>query len=86
MEETFDEIESGRYSVEERSVLQLICDDKHLQDAPYALNEIAVLKRDSSSMISIRTAINSAYLNVKCRRSYHGAPFQHRCYYSRSSA
>lgn len=105
MEETFDEIESGRYSVEERSVLQLICDDKHLQDAPYALNEIAVLKRDSSSMISIRTAINGAYLNtyqadglviatptgstaysVKCRRSYHGAPFQHRRYYSRSSA
>ncbi len=64
MEETFDEIESGRYSVEERSVLQLICDDKHLQDAPYALNEIAVLKRDSSSMISIRTAINGAYLNT----------------------
>ena len=26
MEETFDEIQSGRYSVEERSVLQLICD------------------------------------------------------------
>ena len=51
-------------SVEERSVLQLICDDKHLQDAPYALNEIAVLKRDSSSMISIRTAINGAYLNT----------------------
>ena len=64
MEETFDEIQSGRYSVEERSVLQLICDDKHLQDAPYALNEIAVLKRDSSSMISIRTAINGAYLNT----------------------
>ena len=45
-------------------LLQLICDDKHLQDAPYALNEIAVLKRDSSSMISIRTAINGAYLNT----------------------
>ena len=28
------------------------CDDKHLQDAPYALNEIAVLKRDSSSTVS----------------------------------
>ena len=29
MEETFDEIQNGRYSVEERSVLQLICNDKH---------------------------------------------------------
>lgn len=64
MEETFDEIYSGRYSVEERSVLQLICNEKHLQDYPYALNEIAVLKRDSSSMISIHTAINGAYLNT----------------------
>ena len=64
MEETFEEIYSERYSVEERSVLQLICNDKRLQNYPYALNEIAVLKRDSSSMISIRTAINGAYLNT----------------------
>lgn len=64
MEDTFDEIKAGRYSVEERSVLQMVCDDKHLQEYPYALNEIAVLKRDSSSMISIRTAINGAYLNT----------------------
>ena len=64
MEETFDEINAGRYNVEERSVLQLICNDTHLQASPYALNEIAVLKRDSSSMISIRTAINGAFLNT----------------------
>ena len=59
-------INTGRlgYSVEERSVLQLICNDRNLQESPYALNEIAVLKRDSSSMISIRTAINGAYLNT----------------------
>jgi NAD+ kinase len=64
MEETFNEIQAGRYNVEERSVLQLICNDTHLQASPYALNEIAVLKRDSSSMISIRTAINGAFLNT----------------------
>ena len=64
IEETFDEIYSGRYSVEERSVLQLLCRGKQLQASPYALNEIAVLKRDSSSMISIHTAINGAYLNT----------------------
>lgn len=64
MEQTFDEIYSGRYSVEERSVLQLICNDRHLQESTYALNEIAVLKRDSSSMISIRAAINGAHLNT----------------------
>lgn len=64
MEETFNEINAGRYSVEERSVLQLICDNNQLQASPYALNEIAVLKRDSSSMITIRAAINGAFLNT----------------------
>ena len=33
-------------------------------ESPYALNEIAVLKRDSSSMISIHTAINGAHLTT----------------------
>ena len=64
MEETFNEIYAKHYSIEERSVLQLICEDKHLQSSPFALNEIAILKRDSSSMISIRTAINGAFLTT----------------------
>lgn len=64
MEETFKEIHRNQYSVEERSVLQLLCDEKRLQESPYALNEIAVLKRDSSSMISIHTAINGNYLTT----------------------
>ena len=64
MEVTFDEIYNQHYKVEERSVLQLKCDDEHLMKSPYALNEIAVLKRDSSSMISIRTAINGAHLTT----------------------
>lgn len=64
MEETLAEIHTEHYTVEERSVLQLICGDKHLQASPYALNEIAILKRDSSSMISIRTAINGAFLTT----------------------
>lgn len=64
MEATFDEIHQGSYTVEERSVLQLICNDKRLHDSPYALNEIAVLKRDSSSMITIHTAINGKYLTT----------------------
>lgn len=64
METTFEEIINGNYTVEERSVLQLVCDDKRLQGSPYALNEIAVLKRDSSSMITIHTSINGKYLTT----------------------
>lgn len=64
MEETFREIFQGDYQVEDRSVLHLQNEGEPLQDYPFALNEIAILKRDSSSMISIRTHINGALLTT----------------------
>ncbi len=62
MEETFDEIYNNHYKIEEHSVLQLKCDDENLMKSPFALNEIAILKRDNSSMISIHTSINDVPL------------------------
>ena len=43
---------------------QVSCKEQELKGYPFGLNEIAVLKRDSSSMISIHTAINGAYLTT----------------------
>ncbi len=64
MEDTFDEIFEGRYSVEKRSVLKLTAIDGNHTKESYALNEIAILKRDSSSMISISTSINGQLLTT----------------------
>ncbi len=64
MEETFDEIYAGRYKVEDRTLLEVRSEGEELKGYPFALNEIAVLKRDSSSMISIRTAVNGADLTT----------------------
>ena len=64
IEATFDEIYDKNYRVEERSVLQLISTERRKLSSPYALNEIAILKRDSSSMITIHTSINGAYLTT----------------------
>lgn len=64
MEETLDEIYNNHYKIEEHSVLQLKCEDPHLMQSPYALNDIAILKRDSSSMISIHTFINGSLLTT----------------------
>ncbi len=61
---TFNEIYENRYTVEERDVLQIICKGQDLKKYPYALNEIAILKQDTSSMISIHTTINGAYLTT----------------------
>ncbi|MDR3119182.1 MAG: NAD kinase [Mediterranea sp.] len=63
-EVTLDEIYNNHYKIEERSVLQLLSSDRRLQSSPYALNEIAILKRDSSSMITIHTSIKGAYLTT----------------------
>ena len=60
---SLQEILKGQYQVEERTLLQVEADGI---DAlwPYALNEVALLKQDSASMISIRTAINNDYFNT----------------------
>jgi NAD+ kinase len=64
IEETFDDIYKGRYQIEDRSVLQVSCEGQPLKGYPFGLNEIAVLKRDSSSMITIHAAINGAPLTT----------------------
>ena len=64
MEETFDEIYEGKFLTEPRRVLKLTCDGHVLRGCPYALNEIAVLKRDTSSMITIKASINDELMNV----------------------
>ena len=64
MEETFEDIYKGNYKIEDRSVLQVTAEGQPLNGYAYGLNEIAVLKQDSSSMIAIHTSINGAYLTT----------------------
>ena len=64
IETAFAHIAIGDYRIEERKVLQTTCDNQTLKGYPFALNEVSVLKRDSSSMISIHTSINEEYLTT----------------------
>lgn len=54
----------GMYDVEERRLLQLESDRPLFGEVPFALNDCTLLKRDTSSMITIHTFINGAYLNA----------------------
>lgn len=47
-----------RYEIEERSLLYVETSDGITFDYPYALNEVAVLKQDSSSLLTVHTRIN----------------------------
>ncbi len=58
----FDVDFEGRYEIEERAVIQLEADGKALENCPFALNDIAILKRDNAAMISIRASVNDEYL------------------------
>ena len=58
-----EEIEEGRYKVKELSLLELISPNNLTGDFGFALNELAVHKRDSSSMITIHAYLNDEFLN-----------------------
>lgn len=56
------EIYAGQYKVEEHAVIMIEADGEPIEGSPYALNDIALLKRDDASMISIRCSVNGEYL------------------------
>ena len=64
LETVVNQIYDGACHVEERCLLQLEYDKGQPEGYPYALNEVAVLKRDVSSMISIRVDVNGEYLTT----------------------
>lgn len=64
MEAALNDFFNGNHKIEERSLIQVQSEEAPLKGYPYALNEVAVLKRDNSSMISIRVEINGEYLTT----------------------
>ncbi|WP_029905319.1 NAD kinase [Prevotella sp. 10(H)] len=63
LEDTFKDIFSGNYRIEHRSQLQLSTEHRDYHGFNYALNEIAILKQDTASMITVHAYINDEYLN-----------------------
>lgn len=59
-----DELFSGNYSIDQRSLIQLNSPLNLFGNVNYALNELTVLKRDNSSMITISAYVDDLYLNT----------------------
>ena len=62
IDETLEELFRGDYKIEDRVLLRLCTEERAFSGYNYALNEIAILKRDTSSMITIHTLLNDDYL------------------------
>ena len=52
------------YTIEARSVLKVETDGQPLTGYDCALNDVAILKRDNASMISIRVSVDGEYLTT----------------------
>ena len=61
MDTFFAQLHEGRYTVRERSLLELIVGDD-TEHPSYALNEVTLSKHDSSSMIAVHTHVGDEHL------------------------
>jgi NAD+ kinase len=52
-----------KFKINERSLIKLIHGEDLFNNLNYGLNEFAILKRDTSSMIVVHTYLNKEYLN-----------------------
>ena len=58
-----EKIIKGEFKVENRTLLEVIIDDQKSNDFPFALNEITVGRKNTTSMIKIRTNLDGEFLN-----------------------
>lgn len=63
LRETLRLLSLGRFTTEQRDMLYLESNLPIFDETPFALNDFTLLKRDTSSMITIHTFVNGSYLN-----------------------
>lgn len=59
-----DALVTRSYVIDKRTLIHLDASTPMFGDAPFALNEFAILKRDISAMIKIHTYLNGEFLNT----------------------
>ncbi|MCU0429789.1 MAG: NAD kinase [Cytophagaceae bacterium] len=58
-----DQLISGDFQVKDRSLIQVDDPNNYFNGVNFGLNEFAILKRDTSSMIVVHTHMNNEFLN-----------------------
>lgn len=58
-----NDLKDGKYRLQERSLITLVTEEHLFGQDNFALNELTVHKKDTSSMITIHTYIGDLYLN-----------------------
>ena len=64
IDDAITDILKGNYEINERTLLELGSDKKLFKNKNFALNEVAVSKKDTSSMIRIDAYVDDEFLNT----------------------
>lgn len=57
-----EDLINDNFKIENREMIEVVCDKYKIDSWKYALNEVAILKQDTASMITVDTYINGAKL------------------------
>jgi len=60
---SLDALFTGRFQLDFRSLLQVRSSSTHVMKPNFALNEITIARKETTSMITVHTYLNGAYLN-----------------------
>lgn len=65
IQQMFEKLRKKEFKIEERSLLQVFSEDgSPITDENFALNEVSVVRKNTTSMISIETTLNENYLTT----------------------
>tara|TARA_B100000242_G_C43054612_1_gene493262 strand:+ start:6580 stop:7452 length:873 start_codon:yes stop_codon:yes gene_type:complete len=65
LEKSLTKIFKKKFNIEKRSILKVSSENKFIpvNSFPYALNEISVVRKDTTSMINVKTSLDGTYVN-----------------------
>ncbi len=64
IEPALEDLFSGEYSIEPRTLMHLSANKPVFKDNAYALNDFTIHKRDNSSMVTVETYLDGEYFNT----------------------
>lgn len=63
VQQAIDDLLDGNFTIDERILLRLFSNDDLFDNIPFALNDLTIMKKDSSSMITVHVHVDGELLN-----------------------
>tara|TARA_B100001250_G_scaffold138972_1_gene119020 strand:- start:21801 stop:22679 length:879 start_codon:yes stop_codon:yes gene_type:complete len=64
IDDAINDLIKGNYTISERTLLELNTEKNLFKDKNFALNEVAISKKDTSSMVKIEAYVDNEFLNT----------------------